>query len=329
MFFGAAFLQADLARAASRKTVLDGGVKNKDVVISPQIEKMLAAYLFASRGRVIVVCTPSGTGKTTAAEFLMHGKHPYRPDRSLKISAASLRDFPVEYAEKGLGVKKAGYFLGGILCRALKTAEPSRGHAATVTVTVTELVAKAGTFVDKLLCKQQVSVPFAESAAISIYGRDSISNSQPGVTFPRFPMLIIDNFDEDTKENTAFVQKLLQEAADIGVFVFILTTKQGWATKLVGLNGGAKIRPLHGNVDNTDYELCRSFTGVPDWNTMPWTVETLRALIQPLCEKNGIDPVEIVPDGALMSPTVAKDEVASSIAFLATATEEKLAFKSC
>jgi hypothetical protein len=36
-------------------------------------------------------------------------------------------------------------------------------------------------------------------------------------------------------------------------------------------------------------------------------METLRAFIQPLCKKNGIVPVETVPEGASMSPSEASD----------------------
>jgi hypothetical protein len=38
-----------------------------------------------------------------------------------------------------------------------------------------------------------------------------------------------------------------------------------------------------------------------------WPVQDLRALILPICTKNSIDPVTIVPDDAIMSPGEAKD----------------------
>jgi hypothetical protein len=107
--FGAArfeTLKATLACAAQANTILTGGVIGTDIVESPLIDSMLDAYISASRGRTIVVCAPADSGKTHAAEFLMHGKHPFRPDRSLKINAASMQDFPVDFSRDELGVEK-------------------------------------------------------------------------------------------------------------------------------------------------------------------------------------------------------------------------------
>jgi hypothetical protein len=101
---------------------------------------------------------------------------------------------------------------------------------------------------------------------ISIYGDEQVSNLRPIIE--PFPLLILHNFNEDTDENTAFVQKLLNESNEIGVFVFILTINRSWASKLVKLNGGAKIKPLYGNVHNPDYGLATRFTGDPDWKDL-------------------------------------------------------------
>jgi hypothetical protein len=120
-------------------------------------------------------------------------------------------------------------------------------------------------------------------------------------------LLILDNFNEDTDENNAFVQKLLNEAAEIGVFVVILTVNRSWASKLIKLNRGSKLKPLFRNVNNEDYTLATKFTGIPDWHDMMWPVKDLRAHILPICTKNSIDPVTIVPDDAIMTPVEAKD----------------------
>ena len=89
----------------------------------------------------------------------------------------------------------------------------------------------------------------------------------------------------------------------------MLTRNRDWATTLVNLNGGAKIKPLHGNVNNTDYELTGDLTGVSDWDSLPWSVETLRELILPACQKHDMDPTKVVPDGAIMTPVEAQDEL--------------------
>jgi hypothetical protein len=87
-------------------------------------------------------------------------------------------------------------------------------------------------------------------------------------------MLIIDNFNYATDKNKKFVEKLIQEASQFKVFVFILTRSKQWATTLASINGGSKLKPLHGNVDNANYEIIDPFQGVPEWNTLPWPMET-------------------------------------------------------
>jgi hypothetical protein len=138
----------------------------------------------------------------------------------------------------------------------------------------------------------------------------------PGLAFPQssqkgLPLLIIDNFNEVTEENQAFVKKLFQEASQYNVFIFITTSNRDWATTLVGLNGGSKIKPLYGNVNNADYDIYLKFSGVPDWNTLPWTAECLREFIRPDCEAWNIAPATLVPDNTVMSPVDAMDKLAN------------------
>eukprot|EP00978_Attheya_sp_CCMP212_P022842 scaffold68803_cov57-Attheya_sp.AAC.3 len=232
----------------------------------------------------------------------MHGNHLLRPKRSLKISAASMKNFPVEFSQD-LCAESSATSLGLILCNTLVA--DSKDEPSVVTGGK-EVVAAAGAgIVEKMLCKsQQEKVKFDEAKPITVYGADEISALRP--VLEPFPLLILDNFNGDTDENKAFVQKLLNEAAEIGVFVFFLTVNRSWASKLIKLNGGAKIKPLFGNVNNEDYTLATKFTGVPIWHDMIWPVKDLRALILPICTKNSIDPVTIVPDNAIMTPVEAK-----------------------
>jgi hypothetical protein len=117
-------------------------------------------YNVASTGRIIVVCSPADSGKTKAAEFFIHGKHPYRPDRSLMISAASMEDFEGQFSSKELGVESAGPHLGQILCVALTSAKPS---------SAAELVANARNAMDTVLCTVSGKHSFTESTEINMY----------------------------------------------------------------------------------------------------------------------------------------------------------------
>lgn len=297
-------LEATLARDAAAKTVLNGGYAGKPVVKSPHIERMVAAYRVASSGRVIIMYSPADSGKTRDAEFFLHGKHPFRPGRSLMASAAAMKDFATQFSSEQLRIASVGPNLGEILCGALAHQETPTSNSSSAFAA--ELAAKAGDVVETALCILPGKRSFSDNKEITMYGSEQIPC--PGVDPDEgFPVLIIDNFNEATDKNREFVTKLLQEASQFGVFVFILTSNESWATTLVGLNGGSKIKPLYGNVDNTDYELTDPFKGAPRWNSLPWPVETLRELIRPLCEKHSIDPITVVPDGAQMLPVTAQD----------------------
>jgi hypothetical protein len=153
---------------------------------------------------------------------------------------------------------------------------------------------------------------------MSVYGQEKVCRnpeSPPSPAFRRLPLLVIDNFDEQTDENEAFVKKILQDASDTDVFVFILTKNKDFATGLVALNGGRKIKTLFGNVDNSNYRRTGRFEGPPEWNDMPWSAETLRDLIRPQCDNYKIRPEELVPDGASMKPRKALDLVVDRMKF--------------
>eukprot|EP00978_Attheya_sp_CCMP212_P030991 scaffold115776_cov53-Attheya_sp.AAC.1 len=256
---------------------------------------MVAAYSIASRGRIVVMCSPANNGKSTAAEFFIHGNHPFRPERSLMVSAAAMDNFALQLSEL-MGVESASKEMGDILCMAL--AQKSQDSSAAA-----DLVLKAGDVVDSSLCFTPSS-RHSLKHDIEMYGRESIP--PPAVDIGKMPVLSIDNFNEATEKNKIFITKLLNLASAFQVFVFVLTTKSDWATTLVGLNGGAKIKALRGNVNNADYKLVGDLIGVPDWNSLPWSVETLRELILPKCQKHGKDPTEVVPDGAIMIPVIAQ-----------------------
>lgn len=94
-------------------------------------------------------------------------------------------------------------------------------------------------------------------------------------------MLIIDDFNSEIQQRTKLSLWNYSSRLPLQEFSFILTTKESWATTLVKLNGGAKTRPLHGNVNDADYRLTGPVIGEPDWNTMPRDIHTLRELVRP------------------------------------------------
>lgn len=289
-------LKGTLAVKAMARTVLSGGYDGLPVVKSPPIERMLDAYRIEERGSVVVMCAPEDSGKTRAAEFLMNGNYPYRPQRALMVSAASMKDFEKDFAIDHLGVEHAAGSLGEILCSALSGAEDRLCESG-----VTRLVAFAETIVASAMC--QSNTREQQQQSIQMYGADQICNVPVG--FQGLSMLIIDNFNEPTDRNKVFIKKLLQEASQFHVFVFVLTSNEDWATTLVTLSGGNKIKPLYGNVDNPDYIITDPFRGIPIWNTLAWSVDALRELVRPMCDKTNIDVGSIIPDGAQILPKTA------------------------
>lgn len=293
-----------LAQHAADKTVVNTDVKHREVVISAHISRMLDAYELASGGGVWVVCAPADSGKTCAAEYVMLGDHEFRPERSLMVSAVAMKNFPQQFAEDTLDCKKAGKFLSQLLCQALAT-DPGSMKAQ---------FAKAGKVAAMASCKASDAVPFDKNSSLTSYGPNETYKGQPVATFQRLPVLILDNFNEDTEANSDFVKTLLQTATDHQVVVFIMTKDEAWASKMVKMNGGTKIKPLYGNVGNEDYAEDGSFSGEPDWKVSHWSVDTLRELVRPDCVKYSLDLTEVVPDDATegtrpMGPRQAKSRV--------------------
>jgi hypothetical protein len=225
-------LQISLARDAAGKSVLNGGYSGKPVVMSPHIRRMTDSSVQCCLHwkHISCVCAPAGSGKSTAVEFFMHGNHPLRPERSLMISAAGMKYFPLNFSEL-MGVKSAHLRLDETLCNCLA---------------LNQNLPVGGSLVDSSLCSLTAPVRRFKQD-IEMYGQERIE--RPRNDIGNLPLLIIDNFNLATEKNKIFVTKLLQTAAAGGVFVFIMTTNDAWATSLAGLNGGSKIKPLFGNVN--------------------------------------------------------------------------------
>jgi hypothetical protein len=84
-----------------------------------------------------------------------------------------------------------------------------------------------------------------------------------------------------------------------------MTNDKNWATELIGLNAGEKIKPLAANVNNDGYNGVFRFEEEPQWNDSTWTLSQLRFLVGPICEEFGLDPALIVPAGSNYSPSAA------------------------
>jgi hypothetical protein len=244
-----------LQELAAKLTIVDGGEKNEVsdsseeiVVCSPQIRALMEAYQFYGSGVdgiVVVACSPQDSGKSLAAEYILHGDHEFRPQRALKLSAVGMDDFVKEFSEQYLGRPENGALTAEVLVNALK----STGQG---------IVRKAaGKTTPVLFAMDKQS--FNEKDAIKLVsGKHTFVQNLP-ITFRHPPLLVIDDFDVDSTANENFVRKLYTLAASAKIIVFILTTNDEWATKLVKLYGGTKIVPLYGNIDNL-WDVSTPFT---------------------------------------------------------------------
>jgi len=298
--------------AGNRSTVnagdveLPGGFGGK-VVMSPLIQAMLRACALApgnlgGAGCTWVVCAPTDQGKSLAAQFLMHGNHNLQPKRSLKIDATNMRNFAKEVAAI-LKCKAAESCLAQSLRVALKSTAPINDSEARKAAKVaSKATAMASEFAGHFFCNPgnaiasgtcDMEMMDAEKQFALRLGRDGLEPS---------PILIIDQFDCNSEENKDFAKSLIREAAAGGIVAFLITKEEDWASELITLNGGTKCKPLPSNVDNPGYNGTKRFTGPPQWNSLYWPVENLRDLVRFFCEQYELDPMEAIPDNAILTP---------------------------
>jgi hypothetical protein len=293
-----------LRMAAERSIVNTRDIRltgNVSLTMSPLIEGLLKATSLTTassedpgQGLVWVVCAPHDQGKTFAAEFLMHGDHNMRPDRSIKIDATNMEDFPKDCARRLLNCPASADTLSTLLCNAL---------ASSAGADQVGLAAKTADLAGKVVCDSELTIPF--ESVIKMNDAEQHDILKLGKRMQPRPVLIIDEFYCNTEANIKFVRTLFRDASQAKVVVFLMTNNQEWATKLIGLNGCAKIKPLPTNLNNAGYTGAGKFTGEPEWNNLAWSVAQLRTLVGPFCTYWDLDPAKVVSDDAKCSPAEA------------------------
>lgn len=137
-------------------------------------------------------------------------------------------------------------------------------------------------------------------------GEHKILGAAKGLT--PCPILVIDEFYWATEENAEFIRLLYKEASKCGVVVFVVTSDREWATRLIKLNGGEKVKPLAANVDNLGYSGVEKFIVDPEWNDLWWEVSQLRFLVEPFCKLHNLDPGEVIPADSKLNPSEAMEK---------------------
>jgi hypothetical protein len=141
-------------------------------------------------GIVVVACSPQDSGKSLAAEYILHGDHEFRPQRALKLSAVGTDDFAKEFVgEQYLGGPEYSALTAKVLVKALK----STGQG---------IVRKAAGKTTRVLfaTDEQKSIKL-------VAGKHTFVQYLP-ITFYHPPLLVIDDFNVDSTANENFVRKL-------------------------------------------------------------------------------------------------------------------------
>jgi hypothetical protein len=93
--------------------------------------------------------------------------------------------------------------------------------------------------------------------------------------------LIIDDFPE-SKANRGFVSSLYTRAHAMKISVLILTKDEQWATIMKDINGGVKILPVDGLVNNPRRDSVEPFVEDPQWAGMTWRLPNLQVFAETL-----------------------------------------------
>jgi hypothetical protein len=154
-----------------------------------------------------VVCAPTNQGKTVAGEFLIHGNHTFRPERSLKIDATNMKNFSKDCATFLKKCPAAADSLALLLCQALAGTNTNADATGELGLMIPS---------DTLIEMRDAN----HHDVLTVAGEDGVP----------CPILILDEFYCETKENVEFIRTLYKEASSLGVIVFIMTTDKKWAT---------------------------------------------------------------------------------------------------
>jgi hypothetical protein len=114
---------------------------------------------------------------SAASEFIMHGEHSLRPDRSLKIDATDWKDFRTDCAEGVFYCSQLASSLSGHLCLALVYRAPADVDDSDPT-----FLGKFRNWIDRLSCLALDKAKFDEQRPITIYGPTSKEVPVDGAT---------------------------------------------------------------------------------------------------------------------------------------------------
>ena len=258
-----------LSELAGKRESLDVAPDREILVASGSVTDILNHYIQAEEGKTYICFGKSGSGKTTAAYYLLHGDHTNRPNRAIMINAGGVSDFPANFAINR-NAPDAAPRLERILCSALvfdqKKKDPSPGTAKLIW----NFLSRMRRMIDGC------TSPGLEPAPVSLQSGETlgIGAGRPFANRCDLPLLIIDDFAKSTV-NSDFLAKLYGQVASTKTTALVLTKDEEWADEMIKINGGVKILPVDHVVGNPKGGSVEPFTEKPQWTGMGWNIDHL------------------------------------------------------
>jgi len=269
-----------LSESAKKRSLLNVEIDRRTLVASDTINIFVNHYAQAIPGKTYICYGVSGCGQTVAAVHLLHGEDINFdcPKRAIMVNAGGSEDFPTDFARQQ-NAPNAASLLVNILCASLVFQEKkidSRVAGTKVWEMFTHLRRLA----------EGCITPAVEESSVRLHDSDTaqlaqVTRGRQIATRADLPILIIDDLPE-SKANRGFVSGLYTRAYALKISVLILTKDEPWATKMKDINGGVKILPVDGAINNPRGDSVEPFAQDPQWTGMTWRLSDLRVFAETL-----------------------------------------------
>ena len=268
-----------LSESAKKRALLNVEIDRTTLVASDTINIFVKHYAQAIPGKTYICYGVSGCGKTVAAVHLLHGEDVSFdcPKRALMVNAGGSEDFPTKFASQR-NAPNAASLLVEILCASLVFQEKKSVSRAAGTK-IWEMYSHL-----RRLAEGCVTPATAEEPSVHLYNTAQlaqVTRGRPIATRADLPILIIDDLPESAA-NKEFVSGLYTRAYALKISVLILTKDKQWATNMKDINGGVKILPVDGVIDNPRGDSVKAFVEDPQWTGMTWRLPDLQVFAETL-----------------------------------------------
>mmetsp|Transcript_11303 Transcript_11303/g.31186 ORF Transcript_11303/g.31186 Transcript_11303/m.31186 type:complete len:321 (+) Transcript_11303:99-1061(+) len=278
--------------AAASKEIFGKVPATSTVVASKaSIEAFWKLYVTAISGKTYICCGISGSGKTTAAFYLLHGDTSQRPERAIMIRESDSTNVPLTFCQKHFGAPDAAPVLHSLLIQALIPPDQRR---LVKPRNLKETIELAKAFLAK-----SCSAHSFETNLVQIRNAEEMGSSKVRPNCSKLPLLVIDGL-APTEANRNFVSSLYEVAVDALVTIFVIVKDDEFANELCRINGGRHVLPADPLINNPRGEnVGQLFTEVPQWNRMAWRLVDLQnfanwASIGNVALAEGMTPGEVL-----------------------------------